>query len=131
MKSLLVFVVAAALCTLSATPVGAAEKWDQIGKEKLKDKQGETSFRIGLEDGRYRFIKFKAEGGKVKLDDVVVEFTFGDDKKLGPLGKIRDGEETRPINVGLVLKSSIKKISLKYETNTDDKVTLLVFGKKD
>ena len=131
MKVLLIFLVTAVFGAFSACPVSAAEKWDQIGKEKLKDKQGETSFRIGVEDGRYRFIKFRAEGGDVKLDEVTISFLTGDDQKVERLGKIRDGKETRPITVGVALKSTIKKITVKYETNTEDKVNLLVLAKKD
>ena len=131
MRLLLIFAVALAFGAFSVCPVSAAEKWDQIGKEKLKDKQGETSFRIGVEDGRYRFIKFRAEGGDVKLDEVTISFLTGDDQKVERLGKIRDGKESRPITVGVALKSTIKKISVKYETNTEDKVTLLVLAKKD
>jgi hypothetical protein len=130
MKIVLIFVVAAAFGAFSALPVSAAEKWDQIGKEKLKDKQGETSFRIGVEDGRYRFIKFRAEGGDVQLDEVTISFLTGDDQKVERLGKIRDGKESRPITVGVALKSTIKKISVKYETDTEDKVNLLVLAKK-
>ncbi len=130
MKTVLIFVVAATFGAFSALPVSAAEKWDQIGKEKLKDKQGETSFRIGVEDGRYRFIKFRAEGGDVKLDEVTISFLTGDDQKVERLGKIRDGKESRPITVGVALKSTIKKISVKYETDTEEKVNLLVLAKK-
>jgi hypothetical protein len=130
-KVLLIFFVTAVFGAFSACPVSAAEKWDQIGKEKLKDKQGETSFRIGVEDGRYRFIKFRAEGGDVKLDEVTISFLTGKDQKVERLGKIRDGKETRPITVGVALKSTIKKITVKYETNTEDKVNLLVLAKKD
>ena len=83
------------------------------------------------EDGRYRFIKFRAEGGDVKLDEVTISFLTGDDQKVERLGKIRDGKETRPITVGVALKSTIKKITVKYETNTEDKVSLLVLAKKD
>ena len=131
MKVVLVFVVAAVFGAFSVCSVSAAEKWDQIGKEKLKDKQGETSFRIGVEDGRYRFIKFRAEGGDVKLDEVTISFLTGDDQKVERLGKIRDGKESRPITVGVALKSTIKKVSVRYETNTEDKVDLLVLAKKD
>ncbi len=130
MKAVFIFVVAAAFGAFSALPVSAAEKWDQIGKEKLKDKQGETSFRIGVEDGRYRFIKFRAEGGDVKLDEVTIGFLTGDDQEVERLGKIRDGKESRPITVGVALKSTIKKISVRYETDTEDKVNLLVLAKK-
>jgi hypothetical protein len=125
------FVVAVAFGAFSASPVSASEKWDQIGKEKLKGEEGETSFRIGVEDGRYRFIKFRVEGGNVKLDEVTISFLMGDDQKVERLGKIRDGKESRPITVGVALKSTIKKISVRYETNTEDKVTLLVLAKKD
>lgn len=131
MRVLSVFIVAAAFAAFAHSSVSAADKWDQVGKEKLKDKQGETSFRIGVEDGRYRFIKFRAEGGDVKLDEVTISFLTGDDQKVERLGKIRDGKETRPITVGVALKSTIKKITVKYETNTEDKVSLLVFAKKD
>jgi hypothetical protein len=131
MKTVLILIVAVTFGALSAFPVSAADKWDQIGKEKLKDKQGEASFRIGVEDGRYRFIKFRAEGGDVKLDEVTISFLTGDDKKIDRLGKIRDGKESRQITVGVALKSTIKKINVKYETNTEDKVTLLVLAKKD
>ena len=131
MKTVVILIVAVTFGALSAFPVSAADKWDQIGKEKLKDKQGEASFRIGVEDGRYRFIKFRAEGGEVKLDEVTISFLTGDDKKIDRLGKIRDGKESRQITVGVALKSTIKKINVKYETNTEDKVTLLVLAKKD
>ena len=127
----LMFVAVVAFGAFSAVGVSAADKWDQIGKERLKDEQGEASFRIGVEDGRYRFIKFRAEGGDVKLDEVTISFLTGDDQKVERLGKIRDGKETRPITVGVALKSTIKKISVKYETDTEDKVNLLVFAKKD
>ena len=130
MKVALIFFVAAAFGAFSAFPVSAAEKWDQIGKDKLKDKQGETSFRIGGEDGRYRFIKFRAEGGDVKLDEVTISFLTGDDQEVERLGKIRDGKESRPITVGVALKSTIKKISVRYETDTEEKVNLLVLAKK-
>ena len=131
MKALMMFVLAAALGAFAALPVSAAENWDQIGKEKLKDKEGETSFRIGVEDGRYRFIKFKAEGGDVKLNDVTISFLTGDDQQVERLGKIRDGKESRPITVGVALKSTIKRINVKYETKAEGKVTLLVLAKKD
>ena len=131
MKTVLILIVAVTFGALSACPVSAADKWDQIGKEKLKDKQGETSFRIGVEDGRYRFIKYRAEGGDVNLDEVTISFVTGDDKKIERLGKIRDGKESRQITVGVALKSTIKKINVKYETNTEDKVTLLVLAKKN
>ena len=130
-KRLSVVIVAIALGAAAGAPVEAADKWEQIGQEKLKDRRGETSFRIGVGEGRYRFIKFKAEGGDVKLDEVTINFTVGDDQKVERLGKIRDGKETRPINVGLALKSAIKNIRVKYETNTDDRVTLVALGKKD
>ena len=67
----------------------------------------------------------------MKLDEVTIRFLTGDDKKIERLGKIRDGKESRQITVGVALKSTIKKINVKYETNTADKVTLLVLAKKD
>ena len=43
----------------------------------------------------------------------------------------RVGKESRQITVGVALKSTIKKITVKYEPNTEDRVTLLVLAKKD
>ena len=117
MKTELILIVAVTFGALSAFPVSAADKWDQIGKEKLKDKQGEASFRIGVEDGRYRFIKFKAEGGDVKLDEVTISFLTGDDKKIDRLGKIRDGKESRQITVGVALGIIIPTIIIDHIRN--------------
>ena len=67
----------------------------------------------------------------MKLDELTIRFLTGDDKKIDRLGKIRDGKESRQITVGVALKSTIKKITVKYEPNTEDRVTLLVLAKKD
>lgn len=129
MKSVFVSLLAIGLCTMSAV-TASADEWTQIGKEKLKDESGETSFRIGVEDGRYRMIKFRAEGGDVDIDEATIEFTIGDPQTVDRLGTIRDGKESRAINVGLVKKSSIKRISVKYKTSGGDKMDLLVLAKK-
>ncbi len=131
MRSLTVlFILAIALCSVPVS-TAVAKDWEKIGKEKLDKKEGQSSFRVGAGEGRYRFIKFKAEGGDVDLKEVKIEFTLGDDQKIEYLAKLRDGKETRPINVGLALKSAIRRITVKYKKKDKDKVTLIAYGRKD
>lgn len=129
-RVLVLFILATALCAVSASSV-VANDWEKIGKDKLDKKEGESSFRVGAGEGRYRFIKFKAEGGDVELKEVKIEFTLGDDQKIEHLAKLRDGKETRPINVGLALKSAIRRITVKYKKKDKDKVTLIAYGRED
>ena len=43
----------------------------------------------------------------------------------------RVGKESRLISVGVALKRTITQITVMYEPNTEDRVTLLVLAKKD
>jgi hypothetical protein len=66
-----------------------------------------------------------------ELKEVKIDFTLGDEKKIEHLAKLRDGKETRPINVGLALESAIRRITVKYKKKDKDKVTLIAYGRED
>jgi hypothetical protein len=124
---LLVFAVLA-----SAPSIAGESDWKKIGSKNLKADNDEASMRVGIEEGFYRWLKFGAEGGKIDLEKVTVNFTGGGDEVFENFTPIKDGGETRTITIAAVVKKTISTIDFTYQIKDGaDEVKITAYGRRD
>ncbi len=73
--------------------------WEELGCGKVGIKPDRDSIRVGRREGRFSAIKLRVRGSKIELLDLTVVYERGPPDDLEVRTKIRDGDETPPLDL--------------------------------
>jgi hypothetical protein len=87
----------AGIFVFGSTVVSA--QWRQLGSETVSGRGDTDTIRVGVLKGDFRRIKIAVSGGPVRFRRVVITYRNGEAQEVAMRSLIRDGGETRAINL--------------------------------
>jgi hypothetical protein len=75
------------------------DKWEQLGCEEVGRRAGQDVIKVGRREGRFSAIRLEAKGNDVNILDLKVVYTNGDPDDIRVRSEIREGTETRPLDL--------------------------------
>lgn len=109
---------------------GPAEKWTKLGQRQVGFGVDRDVIPVGIAEGLFKRIRLEVEGNEIELRSLTVRFGNGEKEELTVREKIRDGGQTRAIDLPGALRV-IKEIELVYSTEgrpRDGRATVKAFG---
>jgi hypothetical protein len=73
--------------------------WEELGCQKVGIKTDHDSIKVGRSEGRFSAIQLRVRGNDVELLDLKVIYDRGRPDDIRVRSKIRDGGETRPLDL--------------------------------
>lgn len=112
----------------------ARDDWELLGTEKVDFRRDRDIIRVGRKEGRFEALRLAVKDGDVQVREMTVVYGNGDKQRFEVDGIIREGEQTRPID----LKGNtrfIKEIEFRYKSvgrprRGDERATVMVYGKE-
>jgi len=92
----------AAMLVAAATPSAQAQRWGKwvlLGERHVDGRFDADKIDIGRDNGKFRAIQFRVEGGTVMFDRIQVRYLNGEIEDFGVRGDIPDGGGTRVIDL--------------------------------
>jgi hypothetical protein len=80
-------------------PPARGGRWEELGCQKVGIKTDHDSIKVGRREGRFSAIQLRVEGNDVELLDLKVLYDRGRPDDIRVRSKIRDGGETRPLDL--------------------------------
>lgn len=111
---------------------GPAGSWRLIGSVQANFKADHDTIVVTGPNDDFRKLKFKVTDAPLKLRRVVVTYDNGEPDRLEVRHDIKQGGESRPIDLKGAGKRSLRRIDFWYETKgvLNGKADVTVFGQK-
>ena len=109
---------------------GPAEEWVKLGQRQVRFAVDRDVIPVGAGDGLFKRIRLEVEGNDIELRSLQVRFGNGEKEDVTVRESIRDGGQTRAIDLPGALRV-IKEIELVYSTEgklKDGRAMVRVFG---
>jgi hypothetical protein len=113
----------ASVCVHGRKAVGrreARDRWEELGCKSVGLLGGRDVIRVGRREGRFKSIKLKVSGNAVHIMDLTVNYTRGGPDQLRVRSEIREGGETRALDLK-GRERSIDSIELIYRAKPNFK----------
>jgi hypothetical protein len=98
----------------------ARDRWEELGCKSVGLLGGRDVIRVGRREGRFKSIKLKVSGNAVHIMDLTVNYTRGGPDQLRVRSEIREGGETRALDLK-GRERSIDSIELIYRAKPNFK----------
>ncbi|HEY2452570.1 MAG TPA: hypothetical protein VGI71_08095 [Scandinavium sp.] len=123
------YVACAAL--MAATFNTYASDWKNLGSAKADFSRDHDTIRV-YSNNEFSKLKFRVNNASLNMKRMVVEYDNGHRDTLRTVSYIREGGESRDIDLRGVGKRKIRKVDFWYETRKSDhrKANVTLFGKK-
>ena len=103
-------------------------KWVLLGERHIDGRVDKDKIDIGRDNGRYRAIQFRVDGGTVMFDRIRVEYLNGETDDISVRSQIEDGGKTRVIDLP-GNRRVIESVSMWYsKRNWHSRPTVRVYG---
>jgi len=115
----------------SFKPTGTKAEWKFIGDKNVRFGVDHDVIHCGVVNDNFRQIKLKVTDGPIKIYDMKVYFDNGDVQDISIRNQIRQGGESRVIDLNGGLRG-LKKIEFTYETKgvARGRARVAVWGRK-
>jgi hypothetical protein len=102
--------------------------WTLLGERHIDGRADNDKIDVGRENGRYRSIQFRVEGGTVMFDRIRVKYLNGEADDISVRSEIRSGGRTRVIDLP-GNRRVIESVSMWYSKgNWRTRPTVRVYG---
>jgi hypothetical protein len=107
---------------------GYGGQWTLLGQRHIDGRADNDKIDIGRDNGRFRAIQFRVEGGTVMFDRIRVQYLNGETDEISVRSRIDDGGKTRIIDLP-GNRRVIESISMWYaKRNWHSRPTVRVYG---
>jgi hypothetical protein len=107
---------------------GYGGQWTLLGQRHIDGRADNDKIDIGRDNGRFRAIQFRVEGGTVMFDRIRVQYLNGETDEISVRSRIDDGGKTRIIDLP-GNRRVIESISMWYaKRNWHSRPTVRVSG---
>jgi hypothetical protein len=96
-------------------PGPGADRWDELGCQKVGFLIDRDVIRVGREEGRFRAIRVRVAGNRVHMMDLKVVYANGQPDDIPVREEIRAGGQTRPLDLRGE-RRSIRQIEMVYRS---------------
>lgn len=96
-------------------PGPGADRWDELGCQKVGFLIDRDVIRVGRDDGRFRAIRVRVAGNRVHMMDLKVVYANGQPDDIPVREEIRAGGQTRPLDLRGE-RRSIRQIEMVYRS---------------
>lgn len=96
-------------------PGPIADRWDELGCQKVGFIVDRDVIRVGREDGRFRAIRVRVAGNRVHMMDLKVVYANGTPDDIPVREEIRAGGQTRPLDLKGE-RRAIRQIEMVYRS---------------
>ncbi|MCS2153111.1 hypothetical protein MUU49_11100 [Scandinavium goeteborgense] len=116
---------------MAATFNSYAGDWKQLGSAKADFSRDHDTIRV-FTNTEFSKLKFRVSNAPLNMKRMVVEYDNGHRDTLRTVNFIREGGESRNIDLRGVGKRKIRKVDFWYETRKSDhrKANVTLYGKK-
>ena len=129
MKSLTVLIGALTLAGLSALPSLAQgrdrdrgpDHWEQLGCQKVGFLVDRDAIKVGRREGKFKAIRLEVSGNTVYMNDLKVIYGNGAPDDINVRSEIRDGGQTRPLDLKGRGERAIDRIEMTYRAKPNFK----------
>jgi hypothetical protein len=108
-----------------------ADDWVKLGSTTFGTKTATNDITVSAVRGRFSAIKLSVDDADAKIDQIVIDLSNGNDTTREVRDKVEKGKETRPIPLSMQDNVSIKKISVKASSDSNQKTQVTAWGKRD
>jgi hypothetical protein len=103
-------------------------RWALLGERHIDGRADNDKIDIGKDNGTFRAIQFRVEGGKVSFDRITVKYLNGEHEEIDVRSEIPSGGKTRVIDLP-GKRRVIESISMWYSKgNRRTRPTIRVYG---
>jgi hypothetical protein len=129
MKPLTVLIGALTLAGLAAQPSLAqkrdrdrgADHWEQLGCQKVGFLVDRDAIKVGRREGKFKAIRLEVSGNTVYMNDLKVIYGNGAPDDIDVRSEIRDGGQTRPLDLKGRGERAIDRIEMTYRAKPNFK----------
>ena len=102
--------------------------WTLLGERHIDGRADNDKIDIGRDNGRFRAIQFRVDGGTVMFDRIRIKYLNGQAEDISVRSEIRDGGKTRAIDLPGD-RRVIESVSMWYsKRNWHTRPTVRVYG---
>jgi hypothetical protein len=133
-KNALMLVGSVLVAGLLAHPVQARDRghdhWENLGCQKVGFLVDHDVIRVGRHDGKFSAIRLDVSGNTVYINDLKVVYGNGAPDDINVRAEIREGGQTRPLDLKGRGERAIDRIELTYRAKPNFKgsANVCVFG---
>lgn len=95
----LVAIAALAAAGMTGTQSALADKWEELGCQKVGFLIDRDVVKVGRRDGRFKAIRLEVSGNTVYMEDLKVVYGNGVPDDIPVRSEIRDGGQTRALDL--------------------------------
>jgi len=116
---------------IMAASAAAADDWVKLGDRYVSIDTDKDEIPVSLLKGKFTKIKLKAKGNNIFISNVTVIYSTGASDLIPVLGLLKEGEETRELDLR-GKERSIKKIEMTFKRipNLKGMAEIIVYGKR-
>jgi hypothetical protein len=104
------------------------DQWVLLGERHIDGRADNDKIDVGRDNGRFRAIQFRVDGGTVMFDHIRVKYLHGGTEDISVRSQINDGGKTRQIDLPGEHRV-IESVSMWYsKRNRHTRPTVRVFG---
>ena len=107
-----------------------ADDWVKLGNTTFGPKADTNDITVSAVRGRFSAIKLSVDDADAKIDEIEISLSNGTDTTRKVRDKVEKGKETRPIALSMEDNVSIKKISVKASSDSNQKTEITAWGKR-
>jgi hypothetical protein len=128
-KRATVLIGALALAGLAAQPSLAQQRdrdrgpdhWEQLGCQKVGFLVDRDAIKVGRREGKFKAIRLEVSGNTVYINDLKVVYGNGSPDDLQVRSEIREGGQTRPLDLKGRGERAIDRVELTYRAKPNFK----------
>jgi hypothetical protein len=129
LKRATVLIGALALTGLAAQPSLAQQRdrdrgsdhWEQLGCQKVGFLVDRDAIKVGRREGKFKAIRLEVSGNTVYINDLKVVYGNGAPDDLQVRSEIREGGQTRPLDLKGRGERAIDRVELTYRAKPNFK----------
>ena len=107
---------------------GHGGQWTLLGERHIDGRADNDKIDIGRDNGKFRAIQFRVDGGAVMFDRIRVRYLNGEEDEISVRSRIDDGGQTRIIDLP-GNRRVIESISMWYaKRNWHSRPSVRVYG---
>jgi len=106
------------------------DHWEQLGCQKVGFLVDHDAIRVGRREGTFKAIRLDVSGNAVYMNDLKVIYGNGAPDDISVRSEIREGGQTRPLDLKGRGERAIDRIEMTYRAKPNFKgsATVCVFG---
>ena len=114
-------VIVGTLAGLGLAPTAAQARWEQLGCQKVGFLVDRDVIRVGRREGTFKAIRLEVSGNAVYMNDLKVVYGNGNPDDINVRSEIRDGGQTRPLDLKGRGERAIDRIEMTYRAKPNFK----------